>query len=103
MPNIWLTSDTHLGHNKDFIWSSRGFKNVYEMNEAIIERWNSVVCQDDIVYHLGDVMLGNNEEGLKLLKSLKGKIYIAYGNNDTEARIKLYNQRIKKELTVLQN
>ena len=34
MSNIWLTSDTHFGHDKDFIWGSRGFKNVYEMRES---------------------------------------------------------------------
>ncbi len=91
MPNIWLTSDTHFCHDRDFVWDARGFKNVHEMNEAIIERWNKVVGKDDIVYHLGDVMLMDNIEGLKLLKSLKGKIYIAYGNHDTEARVRLYD------------
>lgn len=90
MSNIWLTSDTHLGHDKEFVWGVRGFKNVYEMNEAIIERWNKVVGKDDIVYHLGDVMLGNNETGLKLLKQLKGKIYLALGNHDTDTRVELY-------------
>ena len=60
------------------------------MNEIIIENWNKVVKPDDIVYHLGDVMLGNNENGLKLLKQLKGNIYIAIGNHDSDARIAMY-------------
>ena len=91
MSNIWLTSDTHLNHAQPFIWRPRGFNSVYEMNEAIIENWNKVVKWDDIVYHLGDVMLGENEAGLKLLKQLNGKIYLALGNHDSDARVELYN------------
>ena len=40
MSNIWLISDTHLGHNKEFVWKARGFDSVWDMNNAIIERWN---------------------------------------------------------------
>jgi calcineurin-like phosphoesterase family protein len=90
MSEIWLTSDTHLAHNKDFIWKPRGFNSIEEMNETIIERWNSVVGYNDIVYHLGDVMLGNNEEGLKLLSQLNGNIILALGNHDTDTREKLF-------------
>jgi calcineurin-like phosphoesterase family protein len=90
MSEIWLTSDTHLAHNKDFIWKPRGFNSIKEMNETIIERWNSVVGYNDIVYHLGDVMLGNNEEGLKLLSQLNGNIILALGNHDTDTRVQLF-------------
>lgn len=58
-----------------------------EMNEAIIERWNSVVQKDDIVYNLGDVFLGGDiNKGLELVKRLNGKIYYAFGNHDTNNR-----------------
>jgi len=90
MSQIWFTSDTHFGHDRDFVWGVRGFKNVDEMNKEIIKRWNSVVAKDDIVYHLGDVMLGENERGLYYLKQLKGTIYIALGNHDTSTRADLY-------------
>jgi calcineurin-like phosphoesterase family protein len=90
MAEIWLTSDTHFGHDKDFIWRPRGFESIQEMNDEIIARWNSVVARDDIVYHLGDVMLGDNNVGLELLKQLNGKIYLALGNHDTDARIDKY-------------
>ena len=43
MSNIWLISDTHLGHDKTFIWKARGFDSVWDMNNAIIERWNEGV------------------------------------------------------------
>lgn len=88
---IWLTSDTHLNHDKDFIWGVRGFKSVEEMNETIIENWNSTVKDNDIVYHLGDVMMGELQAGLHLVKKLKGEKYLAYGNHDTDSRIKAFD------------
>ena len=30
---IYLSSDTHFGHVKDFLWRPRGFSSVEEMNE----------------------------------------------------------------------
>lgn len=46
---------------------------------------------EDDVYILGDLMLNDNDTGIKLLKSLKGKIHIILGNHDTDARVELYN------------
>jgi calcineurin-like phosphoesterase family protein len=61
------------------------------MNRAIVENWNAVVQPEDDVYVLGDLMLNNNDEGMRLLKSLKGNIHIILGNHDTDTRIELYN------------
>lgn len=93
--NIWLTSDTHFGHNKDFVWKARGFDSVEEMNEAIVKRWNNVISPEDEVYHLGDFMLNNNENGLELLRQLNGHIHLIIGNHDTETRLKLFEQEPK--------
>ena len=90
MGRIWVTSDTHFCHNRDFLYAPRGFTNPYEMNETIIHHWNQVVAPDDDVYHLGDVMLNDNFEGLKCLKQLKGNIHIVLGNHDTDFRKELY-------------
>lgn len=86
MSKIFLTSDTHFGHSKDFLYSPRGFPSIQEHDEAIIANWNSVVGPDDIVYHLGDVMLGDNEHGMECLRRLNGNIKIVSGNHDTDAR-----------------
>lgn len=95
MGKIFLTSDTHFGHDKEFIWAPRGFKSVWEMNAAIVENWNETVSAEDDVYLLGDVMLGSNEPngpGLTCLKQLKGNIHIVRGNHDSDIRIELYNK-----------
>ena len=88
--NIWLTSDTHFCHDRGFVYEPRGFKNIEEMNVAIVERWNSVVKPEDIVYHLGDVMLNDNDKGMEYLKKLNGEIHLLRGNHDTNSRISLY-------------
>lgn len=87
MGEIFLISDTHFGHNKDFIYKTRGFESVKEMDEAIIERWNNIVKSGDIVYHLGDFFLGDLTEGINFAHRLNGKIRLAIGNHDSRNRI----------------
>lgn len=92
MGRIFVTSDTHFCHSREFLWQPRGFQNEWEMNETIIKNWNAIVNPEDDIYHLGDVMLNNNDEGIKCLKSLKGQIHIIRGNHDSDVRMELYKQ-----------
>lgn len=90
MGKIFLTSDTHFGHDREFLWGPRGFTSSREHDEAIIKNWNEVVGPDDIVYHCGDLMLGDNAYGIECVKRLNGTIKLIRGNHDTDARWKLY-------------
>ena len=87
---IYFTSDLHLFHNRDFVYAARGFSNVEEMNNAIINRYNEYVTNEDTVYILGDCMLMDNERGIEYLKRLNGQKYLVIGNHDTDNRIQLY-------------
>ncbi len=84
----WVTSDTHFGDNSLLATglaankTARGFLTVQEMNECIADNWNDLVGDNDIVYHLGDVFLG---EGWRILKRLKGKKHLILGNHDDPA------------------
>lgn len=90
--SVFFTSDLHFGHQKDFIWAPRGFGSSEEADETIIQKWNSIVsCLDD-VYVLGDLMLGNNEAGLRKVQRLNGNLHVILGNHDTSERIKLYKE-----------
>lgn len=89
MGNVFVTSDTHFCHEQVSIWKNRGFSSVEEMNEALVKRWNRVVKPNDIVYHLGDVMITDDKKGVEYVKRLRGKIILVVGNHDTETRIKL--------------
>ncbi len=87
MNKIFFTSDTHFCHDKDFVWQKRGFSSVQDMNAALVCRWNEVVDEDDTVFHLGDLALGDVEEAMTYIRQLKGQIIWIGGNHDTENKI----------------
>lgn len=91
MSKIFLTSDLHFGHDREFVWKVRGFNSVDEMNETIVEIWNATVADEDHVYVLGDLMLGS-VENINWIKKLKGNIHIVLGNHDTANREKMYRE-----------
>lgn len=92
MSDIWFTSDTHFAHSKNFLWKPRGFNSIEEHDSYIIANWNSIVKSDDIVYHFGDVMLGNDlSYGMSCLNQLNGQIKIIRGNHDTDRRWAAYS------------
>jgi calcineurin-like phosphoesterase family protein len=51
------------------------------MNETIINNWNSVVKDGDLVWHLGDFALCNNKMIKDILFRLKGNINFLWGNH----------------------
>lgn len=106
---IYFTSDTHFYHGNilkfcperaEFLndeerkimesgdkWAIRNLKiseeSIQVMNEAMIERWNSVVPKDGIVFFLGDFALKcNSREANNIRYALNGKIYFIEGNHD---------------------
>lgn len=91
MSQIYLSSDYHFCHDREFIWKARGFSSVQEMNEAIVERHNALIKPEDSAYLLGDIVLGGAESrGIDFVKMLNGKITIIAGNHDTPARRQKY-------------
>jgi calcineurin-like phosphoesterase family protein len=92
MGKIYLTSDLHFGHEREFLYGPRNFASIQEHDEAVITLWNETVQEDDDVYVLGDLMLNDNEHGLKCLRRLNGRIHLVRGNHDTDARWKLYSE-----------
>ena len=82
--DIWVISDTHWQHyNMIHKFNTRPFSTVEEMDEALMDNWNSVVKPGDKVYHLGDVTFGNKENYIKNIhKKLNGKKRLIVGNHD---------------------
>lgn len=78
----FVTSDTHFGHENIIKLCKRPFSSVAEMDEVIIENWNSVVAKDDIVVHLGDFCYKNSNDVTFYKKQLNGKIIFVPGNHD---------------------
>lgn len=80
-PNkVWFTSDTHFGHNGIIKFCDRPFNSVDEMNQVLINNWNSIIPPDGIVFHLGDFCWNNNIK--EIVCNLNGNIVLIQGNHD---------------------
>ena len=86
--NIYFIADTHFNHTNVIEYSNRPFSDVNEMNELLIEKWNSIVSDTDTVYHLGDVGLGRQEDLPVLTNRLNGKKILLRGNHDRSSTSK---------------
>lgn len=88
MTRIFVISDTHFGHTNcwarfklaDGCTPLRPFQSTEEMDETMVERWNSTVAPQDHVYHLGDVCI--NRGSLDIVRRLNGHKRLVRGNHD---------------------
>lgn len=83
MSNIYFIADTHFGSEAIRLYENRPFANTGEMDRELIARWNRVVSEDDIVYHLGD--FGADGHEAEILSQLHGTKYLVKGNHDTQS------------------
>lgn len=103
MKDIWVISDTHFFHSNILRFTDsdgsliRGarFSSMEEMNECMLENWNSVVKPGDKVYHLGDVFIGPKDEFVRFWKKLHGKKNLILGNHD-DAKFFARNELVNK-------
>ena len=92
---VWFTSDLHFWHKNICKYCNRPYNTVEEMNQDIINNWNSVVKDDDIVYLLGDMGFCGIEKLRSLISQLKGHIRLVQGNHDSD---KVVNKLIEEGL-----
>lgn len=106
--NIFFCSDFHLYHKNVIAFDKRPFLfdksigypdnlkdksnlDVTSMNETIINNWNDVVGNNDIVFFLGDFCWRGKQAHQEILDKLNGKIYFIMGNHDQYKIIKSLN------------
>jgi calcineurin-like phosphoesterase family protein len=80
---IYFTSDTHFGHRNIIKYCDRPFSSVEEMDETLIQNWNSVVGPRDTIYHLGDFAMGR-EDPKVYFNRLNGNKFLLAGSHDTD-------------------
>lgn len=81
---IFFSSDQHFGHRNVLRFCGRPYRDEKEMGQALIDNWNSVVTNDDIVVSMGDFFWFNDSHSIKkCIDKLNGKeIYLVLGNHD---------------------
>lgn len=90
---IYFTSDHHFNHENVIKYDGRPFSSLEEMEEALIEGWNSTVRRGDIVYHVGDFALSYGKKDAARISSIfsrlnGGEKHLIRGNHD---RKEVYN------------
>jgi len=85
----FFIADPHFGHRAIIEYENRPFESVEEMDQALIDNWNSVVGKQDKIYLLGDLSFHNDDITTKIIKRLKGIKYLVLGNHD-KSNVKRY-------------
>ena len=87
MPDIWFTSDFHLGHKNIIRYCNRPFQTVAQMDDAVLEGLNKRVKVGDILYFLGDFCIGPRATALHFRQRIRcKKIFAVPGNHDKQTR-----------------
>jgi len=74
----YIISDTHFFHDKMEEYCNRP----PDFAQKIINQWKTAVSPQDIVYHLGDVTWGSQEQLIDIMKELPGTKILIRGNHD---------------------
>lgn len=85
MPNTFFIGDTHFGHKNIIVFYPspiRPGSSIQEHDEILIQRWNSVVKQEDTVWHLGDFGICGSDRIVRVAQRLLGNKKIVLGNHD---------------------
>jgi len=88
---VWFCSDSHYRHSNICSATSnwpagsktRNFPSLEDMDDAIVESINSMVGEDDHLFHLGDWAFGGFEAVKEFRDRIKCKnVYLILGNHD---------------------
>jgi calcineurin-like phosphoesterase family protein len=82
--NLYVTSDTHFHHDREFVWKRRGYENATQMTDDMINTINTVVGKNGILLHLGDFCLNTTQEMYEdIMSRLDVKeIWMLWGNHN---------------------
>lgn len=78
----YFYSDPHFGHANVIEYSKRPFASVEEMDEHLIEKYQSHVEEKDTVIWCGDCFFGPPERAREIMRQLPGTKILVRGNHD---------------------
>lgn len=81
---VFFTSDLHHNHLNIIRYCNRPYNSVEEMNEGLVQSWNSVVPEDGHTFILGDLSFSKDFSGKAVpwLLRLNGTKSLILGNHD---------------------
>lgn len=85
LSKTWFISDPHFGHKNIIKYESRPFIYTEHMDNAIIENYNQVVSEGDVVFWLGDMFFCKSSRMDYISQRLsKGRNILIRGNHDKD-------------------
>lgn len=78
---VWMTSDLHFGHSNIIGFCDRPFHNVAAMNSALASLLGKV-GESELLVIAGDVLLGDDEQGIEPVRQIPGRKILVVGNHD---------------------
>lgn len=81
MGKIFYISDAHVAHRNILRLDNRPFKTIEENDQAIMDNWNSVVTNDDLVVSVGDMHWGKDDAVYQYARQLNGRKIAIRGNH----------------------
>lgn len=82
---IYFSADHHFLHHNILKYALRPFRDLNHMHDVLIDRHNSLVKNEDVVYILGDISLTPTENKNKLrrlINKMNGQKHLILGNHD---------------------
>lgn len=77
---VWFTSDPHWGHR--FVADIRGFASTADHDTVLLDNFHATVREDDQVWWLGDLSMGNPSYALAQTATIPGRHHLVLGNHD---------------------
>jgi calcineurin-like phosphoesterase family protein len=78
---VWLTSDLHFLHANIIGYSNRPFYNVSDMTGAHLRLLQKVPANELLIF-VGDMAMGNFQEGVDLIQTIAARKILVVGNHD---------------------
>ena len=99
-PNVRVIGDLHFYDPNIIKMGPRDFESVEQMNQYMIDEWNSVTGEHDTVIVNGDfidLLHCSIEQAYAIIDQLKGKIVLILGNHDIvhEQVLRNYGPRLE--------
>jgi calcineurin-like phosphoesterase family protein len=92
---ILFCSDTHMYHNRDFLWEPRGFKSTEEHSDWIQSQIDSLT-PDDLLIHGGDIGLSAGAQPIQnFMLSFPCETLMVLGNHNSGV-YQLYQQHLPR-------